>query len=203
MANLRDPDLDCDDPDATCEKKKRCSSNGRNSYTLSWCAETADGYRDEELQLILHPTKGLRIQRLTEDMDKEDRELCRVNTKSCVPARTKVVQVTLTLEDGSTLTTKSGEGDCIFWTESAVDKFLYPYYHAQRIWDATMDGVKKAYESNPNVVAVRHRAPSNSQVLGVAASNMVEIAVARPGSKTPQWMAANEFVELSRLIKQR
>jgi hypothetical protein len=51
--------------------------------------------------------------------------------------------------------------DALFWTASAIEKFLFPYYHSQRLFSrAQMDKLEKEYSADDQLIAAAHRAPS-------------------------------------------
>lgn len=142
---------------------------GRDSLTLSWLAETADGTRDEEWALVYQDRKELKLKKPWEVESGKDEELCRISTPSRQPDRRKVRAVRLYVEGSpEPIVLEANEGwDAVFWTESAVEKFLYPYYHCQRLWNSDMDLVKHKFDTNPTVVAIKHKAPSNSDTASV------------------------------------
>lgn len=47
--------------------------------------------------------------------------------------------------------------DSVFWTEAAVEKFVWPYYEAHGI---DVREFRAAYESDPTIVAVAHLQPT-------------------------------------------
>ena len=182
-----------------CHEKKKKKAPGRNFWKLSWLAEEADGWRDEELRLTLHPVEGLRLRRKGEALDANEKEVCKIETPKCQPGRTPVLSVTVGVKDAKAKQIDPAEGwDALFWTESAVEKFLYPYYHAHRLWDDTMEEVRKAFETYPGAVAVKHKAPSNSFVMYAADS--LQIGALDLSGKF-QWMSVPQFLEVADAYK--
>lgn len=179
----------------TCEEKKRTTAAGRNSVTLTWLAEKADGHREEKLQLVLHPAEGLRLRREQEALEPGETPVCTIETSSCQPGRKRVTNIALQIDGKTTQDFDiDPEGwDALFWTESAVEKFLYPYYHAHRIWDEKIIAVKDAFEAHPEAYAIRHKAPSASEPMSL--SSLLEIGVLRPGL-APVWLSPDAFIEL-------
>jgi len=178
------------------------TSTGRDSTRLSWLAETADGWRDKKLQLVYHETDGLSIKRGDEGLKSGENKVCDIETPSTQPSRTKVVSVTLETADGAQhkfLVEPEG-WDALFWTESSIEKFLYPYYHAHRIWGVNIEDAKESYESYPMAFAIRHKAPSASATMGAPAT--VEIAAlgmkaAAEGTKpVADWYSPERFNDL-------
>jgi hypothetical protein len=138
---------------------------------IAWLAETADGSRSVDLILVKN-AKGeakLRPPKSLEPGDEIATEI-KVRTEKTLPSRIPVLQVICQLE-GHDLTPLLAEDgwDAVFWTESSVEKFLYPYYRSQRLWSSTMDDLKAKFDSDPDAVAIAHRAPSTSVILdGIA-----------------------------------
>jgi hypothetical protein len=179
----------------TCEEKKSTTAPGRNSVALTWLAEKADGHREEKLQLVLHETAGLRLRREKEALEPGETPVCIIETSSCQAGRKRVTNVALRIDDKTTQSFNTDpEGwDAVFWTESAVEKFLYPYYHAHRTWDEKIIKVKDAFEAHPEAYAIRHKAPSASDTMSL--NSLLEIGVLGPGL-VPVWLSPDAFIEL-------
>jgi hypothetical protein len=175
---------------------------GHDSTRLSWLSETANGWRDEKLQLVYHATDGLSIKHANDGLKTGENKVCDIETPSSQPTRSKVVSVTLETADGATHQFTVGpEGwDALFWSESSIEKFLYPYYHAHRIWDDNIESVKESFEEYPMAFAIRHKAPSASAAMGAPAT--VEIGAlgmklaAEEGKLASQWYAPQHFNDL-------
>jgi hypothetical protein len=150
----------------------RSEAGGHDSTRLAVLTETADGWRDEKLQLVYDTSNGLSIKRARERLAAGETKVCDIETPSTQPNRTKVVSVTLETADGASHTFPVGpEGwDALFWSESSIEKFLYPYYHAQRIWNEDLETVKESFDSYPMAFAIRHKAPSALATMGIASS---------------------------------
>lgn len=178
-----------------CFEKKKTTAPGRNFWKLSWMAESADGWRDEQLKLVLHDTDGLSIRRATYQIDpKVEHEVCPIETPSCRPDREKVKTVTLDTDNaGSYQIDVQPEGwDTVFWTESSIEKFLYPYYHAHRLWDQDMEDLKQAFEAYSGAFAIRHKAPSTSAIM------WIEVGAYDFLQGTAGWFSVPAFIELAR-----
>jgi hypothetical protein len=180
---------------ADCAEKKREQAPGRNAWTLSWLAEKADGWREEKLQLVLHGANGLSIKRQNEKLQAGETKVCDIETPRCQPGRVKVKTVTLETEtSGSRTIDVSSDGwDAVFWTESSIEKFLYPYYHSHRIWSDEMDTLKASFEAYPNAFAIRHKAPSTSSMMSLVGA--FEIG-ALDLQLAPQWFSPPDFIAL-------
>jgi hypothetical protein len=163
---------------------------------LTWLAEEADGWRDEELELTLHPNKGLRLRRKNQPKDPGENAVLKVKTASQQPNRARVSKAILqgTYQGKNfqrSIDVTQDEGwDAVFWTESAVEKFVYPYYHAHRIWDKDMDRVREGFATRPEAVAIRHKAPSKSSAMTASA---LEVAVLV--DKDIAWLSVQKFIE--------
>jgi hypothetical protein len=150
-----------------------------NATDLVWLAEAADGMRGVEFTLVRDKTGKARLRT---ELDEGDRPVTgvKVKTDSSLKKpgakRIKVLDVTLRPENSEPITIDSGDGsDAVFWTESAIEKFLYPYYHAQRLWDEDLAKLKAAFELDERAVAIVHKAPSSSRTLEGRAKNTLKV----------------------------
>ena len=112
-------------------------------------------YRDGKELKLLRP----------QDVGTGDQTICDVTTPSCRPDRLKAVAVHVFVENDPNPIKIDVQGtatDAIFLTESAVEKFLYPYYRSHRIWDDGMDSLQEKFEQTQQAVGILHKAPSNS-----------------------------------------
>lgn len=158
-----------------------------DATNLSWLAETADGTRGEPLYLI-KDNKG-KLQ-LVPESDLHGRPwFTIVGTPKKRPRRKEVTEVVCKGKNYEATLKSTEKYDAVFWTESSIDKFLYPYYYAHRIWDNRMDEVKYKFDNSDFAVAIAHRAPSTSESI---ASNSLEVGVIDAGALT--WMTADEFL---------
>jgi hypothetical protein len=175
-----------------CDERKK-AAGGHSSWRLSWLSETADGTRDEDWRLVIDSKQELQLRKKGEPETPGDKPVCVINTPSCQPNRKKVVKVLMYVdgEDVPIAVDPADGSDAVFLTESAVDKFLYPYYHAHRIWDEKMDDLKRKFETHADTVAIRHRAPSNSATLPPDETLRV---LARGEDGALRWMSISEFL---------
>lgn len=134
---------------------------------IAWLAETADGSRSVDFILVKN-AKGeakLRPQDKLEPGDEVATEI-KVRTEKTLPSRIPVLQVTCEVEGHDLMPLPADQGwDAVFWTESSVEKFLYPYYRSQRLWSSTMDQLKARFDTDPEAFAIAHRAPSTAVIL--------------------------------------
>ena len=127
-----------------------------DSRQISWWAESADGTRDKELALVL-TASGEYVVKVEEPSDDV---VLGMYTPSAVPNRLRPTEIAFQAP-GCERIRIDELADALFWTESAVEKFLFPYYAAQRLLTAAeMRQLKEGFR-NEKVVAIWHKAPSN------------------------------------------
>lgn len=146
-----------------------------DSTGLAWLAETADGNRDEKLVLVLD--KNERAQ-LRVALQEGDRLVTRVEVETTNKLHDRVqVEAVICKAPGyesQELLRKDGY-DALFWTESAVEKFLYPYYRSQRLWDQRMDRLMEKFNTQKEAMAVAHQAPSQSSTIDALAGGTLHV----------------------------
>lgn len=175
------------DENSALHEGKPSVSRVPDSTNLSWLAETADGNRGEPLSLVLD---GKKLDLVPKKDLQGKKELTEVHTPKKRPNRKKVTEVVCKGENFEESLKSSDKFDAVFWTESAVDKFLYPYYHAHRIWDDDIEKVKKEFDKEDRAVAIAHRAPSTSKI--VPSNETLRIGVVTERGLT--WMTVQEFL---------
>ena len=89
--------------------------------------------------------------------------------------------------------------DALFWTESAIEKFLFPYYEQLRIFDLDyLDRLKAAFydpKSGHRIVAIAHVPPSHSDpVHDPRAAERMRILVDRQEEGTQDLMSLDDFL---------
>ena len=132
-----------------------------NSQDLTRWAETADGTRDKELYLVENGGK-YEVKKAV-DNQAGDKEIMKLYTGANLQRQRPRIEV-----NGVDITAKLQESDAIFWTQSAVEKFLWPYYHSHRLFDDPIlqpDVVYQRYMANDAIIAILHVAPSRSLTL--------------------------------------
>jgi len=139
-----------------------------NYRDFAWLAETLDGRRDEFVKVIRVIENG-RQKLVVKSNDYtpgpgETLVLDGIRTDNWVPKRPEV-KVTIAIGTASTLC-QTEDGllcDAVFCSESAIEKFVFPYYHSQRLLtDAELDSLR-ADVRNPLTMAVGHAHPSRSK----------------------------------------
>jgi hypothetical protein len=60
--------------------------------------------------------------------------------------------------------------DALFWTASSIEKFMFPYYHAQRLYSQEqLCAIMALYRQDKRIFAAAHVAPSRPKIIGAAA----------------------------------
>jgi hypothetical protein len=135
---------------------------------LIWLGETADGKRGVDLVLVKDCHGKPRLKEAVEDGDTKVRDIKIKTEPSRFKAGRKREQIKEVLcrphQGKEFLLTSKAEFDAVFWSESAIGKFVWPYYHSHRLWDSVMQGVREAFDGDPHAVAIAHQAPSKSSV---------------------------------------
>lgn len=128
--------------------------------TLRRAAETADGTRNRDVWLLIGASNFKLVECGTEPGTGEILIQCLTKDKVRPDLRPKIEEINLK----SKKTGANGKEhklhelyDAVFWTESAVEKFVYPYYTYLYRHQACkrLCLLQEAWES-PNVVAVAH-----------------------------------------------
>jgi len=127
-----------------------------SSHDIAWWAETADGTRDKPLRLVLNADGKCSLIPETKSLKAGEKVILNVRTASHQPNRERPVVTVVASGSSKELT----DCDAVFWTESAVDKFVGPYYHSHRLFDDEIEQILEAYYQDENVVAIAHFPPS-------------------------------------------
>ncbi len=201
-----------------CVEPQRTDPRKIDYREIAWWAEAADGDRDEDLVVLELEENGnvTHVVRKKKEATQQDpdhpqrkiKTLFEIRTPSCRPDRLKVTKITIEAEDrgGNKLQIQCQGGDpkdpkrvvqcdAVFCSESAIEKFLFPYYHSQRLlnthdWEDLNDAFR-----DENVAAVGHVYPSISFGLkqGTSAKDSLHILRPKPG---PQGLPELEWVSL-------
>lgn len=139
---------------------------------LRWLAEKADGLRDEgDLAMVQDDDVGVDVVKESEVGTR--RELFHLKTPSKGAGVPGNVKIQLTL--GNRVyhaTTEYGDCDAVFVTQSAVEKFLLPYYMRFKS-GAEVQAIQDMLFTNRHVIAGAHVAPS----FGVGISDTHKLAI--------------------------
>lgn len=148
-----------------------------SSRDLTWIAEGAHGQLDEDLELIRIGVKTYRLRKrgVTPPASppigggappREDiaTVVLRIRTSSPNHNQVKPAAVSVQLESESKPIQLSERCDAVFWTASAIQKFLIPYYEAHRMLsDTDMRAFNKRVREE-KVLAVAHVPPSHTLI---------------------------------------
>lgn len=159
-----------------------------DATNLAWLAETADGFRGEDLFLIIDQNQNLQLVR--QNALGNANPIAKIVTPKIRPNRKQVTEVICKYEGGEETLSFEDGFDAVFWTESSVEKFLYPYYRSHRLWDDRMERLKKQFDSDDSAVAVAHRAPSMSSLI----SSDDTITVGLVKGKKLMWVALDRYL---------
>ncbi|HEX2092443.1 MAG TPA: hypothetical protein VHG28_08575 [Longimicrobiaceae bacterium] len=118
-----------------------------DSYGVREIAEYASGVRGEKVYLVATPDPALPGNYLITPSTVPvapgpDQVVVPCNTAYIQPGRPKVTKVTVVFDlehaDGTEhrVTQDVSQYDALFWSESAVEKFLFPYYASKYQWAA-------------------------------------------------------------------
>jgi hypothetical protein len=125
----------------------RCSSD-----ELRRLAEAVDGYRETEITVYRGQGSGFATDLPGSATPGHGTPLFTAFTPRKRKGRKQV-----TLRQILDSVEQLGEGDAVFWSEAAVEKFVWPYYQALRI-DVTE--LRHAWETRDDVVAILHTYPT-------------------------------------------
>lgn len=157
-----------------------------NATQAGWVAEITDGERDVAFVVVQDAGGNPQLREVgkLESGDTVATEI-RCLTKG-IPKRNRVTEVHCFAENWTEpgILLSSDKWDAVFWTESAVKKFLYPYYHSQRLWNQELAALEQQFDADPDAIALAHLAPSRTAPLRPGV-NDIGVVVPRPGSLDP------------------
>lgn len=131
--------------------------------TLRRLAEKADGLRDQDLALVQRADGQLDV--VPADQAGDAQVLYRLRTPSRYPAEQRPpFQLVLTPPPPGEPFDARARYDALFWSESAVEKFLLPYYQRVLTPEQLLE-LARAFRDNPNVYAIGHVAPTIYELL--------------------------------------
>jgi hypothetical protein len=150
---------------------------------ILWLGEGADDGNGTELLVVKDASGTPRVRQAARPGD-EVVSRVRVRQVPALPGRQQLAEIVCRSAVGATLPlpTEGDAYDCVFWTESAVRKFLWPYYEAHRLWNDDLRKLRDDYERDPTAVAIAHQAPSKSRILRIAQDGTITAGPAAGGS---------------------
>ena len=150
---------------------------------IIWLGETADSHRGVDLVLVRDKDGKPTLKEKAEPGDDVVQEITvRTADTSARPGftREEIAEVICRSAEGKEFRlTTADEYDAVFWSESSVRKFVWPYYHSHRLWDAELQQLQDQFDTDPMAVAIAHQAPSKSSVQKTSSvSNLLVAKVA-------------------------
>jgi hypothetical protein len=183
-----------DAPAGPQDQAPQATTRTLTATDLAWLGETADGIRKETLRLVVDKAGMPRLRRPNEH-ENDDREIAPVRTDALDRWRVDAVVVRPNQAKQVALETDSSY-DAVFWSESSVDKFVWPYYHSHRLWNDTLQAVKDTFAVDRNAVAIAHQAPSkSSNVMGTA---QLRVGVVADTGGPVTWYTASDYLRRRR-----
>ena len=171
---------------------------------LTWLGEEGDAKPGKKLTIVKDKDGRWMLREAAQDDDQVVVPGIRITTpEDTTAASDHITKVVCTTAKGGQVELKSSDQfDAVFWTPSAVRKFVWPYYQSHRLWDDEIQAVKDKFETDPNALAVAHQAPSRSLVRGsgpaadllVGRVVMPRAAAGAPGVAAAAAAATFEFV---------
>ena len=154
---------------------------------IAWWAETAHGFTGKDLKLVLTEDDKCVLK---EQAGPSDQVLVEVSSSNVVPNRLTRPKIEVQ-PPGCPKERVEEKGDALFWTESSIEKFLFPYYYAQRLLtDEEMADLKKSY-ANRKVVAFIHIPPS--QTMAIHGKDTVMVLEAKDGDELA-WTPLTDYL---------
>jgi hypothetical protein len=142
--------------------------------TLRRAAAAADGHRGRDVHLLLSADHFDIVDALPDPLP-PDRIVITCNTQDHeVPGRAVIEKLEATAtKDGTTMKDElQSKYDAVFWRETAIEKFVQPYYAGFYGVDAPgkLDALQRSWR-DPRVWAVAHLPKSDPTVLGDLAAS--------------------------------
>lgn len=138
----------------------------RSASDVRRLAEAVNGKRDTDV-IVATDRQGELVTRTA--LEEGDTFLFTVNTRS----RQRRVEATGRIS-AEGMQAELEECDAVFWTESSVEKFVWPYYEAHGI---DVSRIRSAYESDPAIVAIAHIIPSIPVMIYAGSSGLEALTV--------------------------
>ena len=182
-----------------------CGQNRPKSIdmaTLAWLAEQADGKRNRPLRLVVDTAGELELRDWGKPVKTSECDTKLKVETSALKDRADVDVVIVQPKNGTSTRLPSDEDyDAVFWRESSVEKFVWPYYHSHRLWDKHIDSVKTRFDTLKTALAIAHQAPSKPTIPGPQArtrsaspADELSIGVLQNGKVT--WIDTDSFLNI-------
>jgi hypothetical protein len=145
-----------------------------DAMTLRRLGETADGGREREMKLVLVKPENTYDIISAEDADQNPDKYDVIAEVS--PTRTSTAQLPPApfdriafIKNEKEIACCEAPTDALFWTDSAMEKFVFPYYAQLRIFpEQYLTGLMEDFRDDrirQMIVAIQHRNPSRSERL--------------------------------------
>jgi hypothetical protein len=145
-----------------------------DAMTLRRLGETADGGRDRAMKLVLVKPEYTYDIVTAEDADRHPEKYEPV--ADVAPTHTSTAKLPLVafdrvafIKDDKEIACCEAPTDALFWTDSAMEKFVFPYYAQLRIFpEQYLTGLMEDFRDDrirQMIVAIQHRNPSRSERL--------------------------------------
>jgi hypothetical protein len=168
-----------------------------NPTTLAWFAEGAHGQQDQTLYIVEEDGDLV----LTDKDPRPGKQpVLEVVPKNERPPLKKAHKIALQLKAGGVernlLRDPQFVGcDALFWTASSIEKFMFPYYHAQRLYgQEEICSLMARYRANRSLVAAVHVAPSRPGSIGLL--DTAAFVMATKDEKDLDLISFKEFLNL-------
>lgn len=143
-----------------------------DARTLRELGEHADSYRDVEMCVVARPRPNGGYEYVVRALDAAlapgETRVMRIMTPSVAPGYQPPV-TTVRVDGRERSSSEFGKANAFFWTPSAVEKFLFPYYEAMRIFEPDyLERLKARYYeavATGAAVGIVHIFPSRGLVL--------------------------------------
>jgi hypothetical protein len=157
---------------------------------IIWLGERADSKRGVDLVLVRDKDGKPNLRETPEPGDEVVQEITiRTPDPSGQPGftREQIAEVICRSAEGKEFTLLSSkEFDAVFWSESSVRKFVWPYYHSHRLWDAELQTLQDQFDGDPTAVAIAHQAPSKSSVQKTSSVSNLLVAKVAANKAAPE-----------------
>ena len=125
-------------------------------------AERADGLRNRNLKLVVRNGRLALIEGNRAARTEQGAPTLRTNDR-ILPSRRPRFTVQLIITGRKVTIPLRNKFDAFFWSESAIEKFVVPYY--SRIWPAAqVQALFEGFANDPFAIGVRHPPESDASV---------------------------------------
>jgi hypothetical protein len=150
--------------DATALDAPEPSSRTLTARQLRVLAEKAEGWRGKGPLVVIETTDGHEV--ITEEDLRKRRSpaniVARVVASEDVPERERPARIDFYATADSAVEPLVDGFDALFWSEAAVQKFLFPYYHSLRLLTPqAMEQLERSYRDKKSI-AFAHKIDSRT-----------------------------------------